>query len=150
MIISEQPTVAEKNRMYGKTIMIEEHSRETVLPAVEEDCLLSSKPSFHSSAKYRTNILYWSRTWNCRIAKSRLWLRIMRMIWNEIMFTKRRRNDINSSAEIHPFPPAIVQSEISAAGEKFSRYLLISGGFPRSGVLADQEMELRWSSWNIS
>ena len=47
-------------------------------------------------------------------------------------------------------PPVIVQSEISAAGEIFSRYLLISGGFPRSGVLADQEMELRWSSWNIS
>ena len=28
-----------------------------------------------------------------------------RMIWNEILFTKRRWSDINSSVEIHPFPP---------------------------------------------
>ena len=33
------------------TIMIDEHFSETVLPTVEEDSLLSSKPSFHPSAK---------------------------------------------------------------------------------------------------
>ena len=49
--------VTEKNRMYGNTIMIDEHFSETVLPTVEEDSLLNSKPSFHPSAKWQYFLL---------------------------------------------------------------------------------------------
>ena len=37
--------------------MIDEHFSETVLPTVEEDSLLNSKPSFHPSAKWQYFLL---------------------------------------------------------------------------------------------